>query len=113
MHSGRDASLLTFGDPVTTARRLYIVTYDISSPKRWRHVFKTMKGFGQHIQLSVFRCDLTGGEVLRMKADLEAEIDKKEDQVLIVDLGPSAGRGHRVEALGRPHHDEPRGAKIV
>jgi CRISPR-associated protein Cas2 len=94
-------------------RRIYVVTYDISSPKRWRHVYKTMKGFGQHIQLSVFRCDLTASEVLEMKATLEAEIDRGEDQVLIVDLGPSRGRAHRVEALGRPHHEEERGAKIL
>ena len=35
--------------------RLYIVAYDISEPKRWRHVFKTMKGYGHWVQLSV-RC---------------------------------------------------------
>ena len=94
-------------------RRVYVVTYDISSPKRWRHVYKTMKGFGQHIQLSVFRCDLTASEVLRMKAALESEIDRSEDQVLIVDLGLSSTRAQRVEALGRPHHEEQRGAKIL
>jgi len=94
-------------------RRIYIVTYDISSPKRWRHVYKTMKGIGQHIQLSVFRCDLTMSEVLEMKAALEAEIDRSEDQVLIVDLGLSSTRAQRVEALGRPHHEEQRGAKIL
>lgn len=93
-------------------RRIFIVTYDISSPKRWRHVYKTMKGFGQHIQLSVFRCDLTASEVLRMKAALEDEIDRTEDQVLIVDLGRSDGQTHKVEALGRAHHEEGRGAKI-
>ena len=76
-------------------------------------MFKVMKGFGQHIQLSVFRCDLTASEVLLMKADLENEIDPREDQVLIADLGPSNGQSLRVESIGRPHHDEPRGAKIL
>jgi CRISPR-associated protein Cas2 len=94
-------------------RRVYVVTYDISSPKRWRHVYKTMKGFGQHIQLSVFRCDLTASEVLQMKAALEAVIDRSEDQVLIVDLGLSSTRAHRIDALGRPHHEEERGARIL
>lgn len=94
-------------------RRIYVVTYDISSPKRWRHVYKTMKGFGQHIQLSVFCCDLTASELLRMKASLEAEIDRNEDQVLVVDLGLSSTRAHRIEAIGRPHHEEKRGARIL
>lgn len=94
-------------------RRLYVVTYDISSPRRWRHVFKTMKGFGQHIQLSVFRCDLTEAERFEMEAALAFEIDASEDQILIVDLGPSDGRRHHVRAIGRPTTAERRGAKIL
>ena len=72
-----------------------------------------MKGFGQHIQLSVFRCDLTRSEVLQMKSDLAAEINRHEDQILIVDLGPSSGQAQKVEAIGRPHQSEERGAKIL
>ena len=94
-------------------RKLYVVTYDISSPKRWRHVFKIMKGFGQHIQLSVFRCDLTEAERLQLEAALKDEIDASEDQVLFVDLGPSDGRRHLVSAIGRPTSAERRGAKIL
>jgi CRISPR-associated protein Cas2 len=26
--------------------RLYIVTYDIAEPRRWRRVFKLMNGYG-------------------------------------------------------------------
>lgn len=40
--------------------RLYIVTYDIASQRRWRKVFRTMEGFGEWLQLSVFQCRLTG-----------------------------------------------------
>ena len=90
-----------------------MVTYDISSPKRWRHVYKAMRGYGQHIQLSVFCCDLTRSELLQMKVDLAEQIEPTEDQVLIVDLGPSELRTRRVEAIGRPHYVEERGAKIV
>lgn len=93
-------------------RRLYVVTYDISDPKRWRKVFKTMKGFGQHIQLSVFRCDLTDMERIRMTAALSELIHHGEDQVILVDLGASEGRDHRVEAIGRPLEQERREARI-
>jgi hypothetical protein len=46
--------------------RLYIVSYDISNERRWRRVFKLMRGYGQWLQLSVFQCRLTG----RRRAEL-------------------------------------------
>ncbi len=92
-------------------RQRYIVTYDISDAKRLRRVFKVMKGYGRHLQLSVFRCDLNRLELAKMKAALMREIHAIEDQVLIVDVGPAEGRGEDVfESLGRayaPPSDEP------
>lgn len=32
--------------------RLYLVTYDIADPKRWKYVFKMMKGYGRWLQRS-------------------------------------------------------------
>ena len=68
-------------------RRLYLVTYDVCEPRRLRKVFKTMQGFGEHLQLSVFQCDLTAIDRIEMQAALEAIIDRDEDKVLIIDLG--------------------------
>jgi len=93
-------------------RRLFIVTYDISDPKRLRRVFKAMKGFGQHLQLSVFRCDLTAMERFEMIAVLQGIIHHGEDQVLIVDLGESEGRRVQVESIGRPVPKERRESRI-
>ena len=39
--------------------RLTMVTYDIADQKRWRFVFKVMKGYGEWVQLSVFQCRLS------------------------------------------------------
>ena len=61
-------------------RRHYLVTYDICDAKRLRRVFKTMKGFGAHLQLSVFQCDLPDIDLVRMKAALTEIIDPREDQ---------------------------------
>ncbi len=83
-------------------RKLVIVTYDISDPKRLRRVFKAMKGFGQHLQLSVFRCDLTDAERFEMIGALQELIHHSEDQILLIELGPSDGRTHRVDSIGRP-----------
>ena len=94
-------------------RRIYIVSYDISHPKRLRRVFKILKGFGDHLQLSVFRCDLTGPQRIRLGARLAEVIDSGEDQVLFVDLGPADGRGHSIEALGRqPPEGDLRGPRV-
>ncbi len=82
-------------------RRLYIVTYDISDPRRLRKVFKTLKGFGDHLQLSVFRCDIDESQRIRLQAALRSVIELTEDQVIFVDLGPSEGRHHSVESIGR------------
>lgn len=83
-------------------RRLYIVAYDISDPKRLRRVFRTLKGYGEHLQLSVFRCDLSSSQRLQLAAKLARAIEHVEDQVMFVDLGPSEGRSHSIAYVGRP-----------
>lgn len=82
-------------------RKNFFVTYDICDPKRLRNVFKTCKGYGIHLQLSVFECDLTAQEKVEFETKLKSIIHQDEDQVLFIDLGPSASRGERaVTALG-------------
>jgi CRISPR-associated protein Cas2 len=93
-------------------RKLIVVTYDICDPKRLRRVFKAMKGFGQHLQLSVFRCDLTDAERFEMIGVLQDLIHHDEDQILLIELGPSEGRAHRVDSIGRPVPKERRESGI-
>ena len=91
-------------------RNSYIVSYDIADPKRLRKVFKTMRDWGDHLQLSVFECHLTRMDLVHLRAELADIIHHDEDQVLFVDLGPAEGRGKRViTALGKPyvHIDAP------
>ena len=95
-------------------RHLYIVTYDISDSRRWRRVYRTMRGFGQHMQLSVFQCDLTPTARIQMIAALARAIHHDEDQVLVIDLGPTEARPVKhIESLGRPMATHERGATIV
>lgn len=85
-------------------RHSYIVTYDICEAKRLRQVFKTLRDWGNHLQYSVFECQLSRTELLQLKGELKETIHHDEDQVLIIDLGPSDGRGDRViEALGQAY----------
>lgn len=93
--------------------RLYIVTYDISNQKRWRRVFRIMKGYGQWLQLSVFQCRLTARRRADMAARLDREIKREEDHVLIVDVGPADRVDPKVESLGKSFQLTTRQAIIV
>lgn len=70
-------------------RRCYLVCYDIADPKRLQRVFKLMKGYGEHWQFSVFFCVLRDIDHARMQVRIEEEVNAREDQVLIIDLGPN------------------------
>lgn len=74
-------------------RQTYIVSYDVGCPKRWRSVYKTMRGYGDALHYSVFRCDLTKREMVELREKLRAMIHHTEDRVLFVDVGPAATRG--------------------
>ncbi len=85
-------------------RKSYLVCYDISDDKRLRKVFKIMRGYGDHLQYSVFECQLRTTDLVELKIELSAVIHHDRDQVLFVDLGPAEGRGDRViTALGKPY----------
>ena len=59
--------------------KCYVVSYDIMDPKRLHRVHKTMKGFGDPIHYSVFRCLLTAkGKVELVAALTESPGDTKQ-----------------------------------
>lgn len=80
---------------------LYIVTYDISDPRRWRRVFKLMHGYGEWLQLSVFQCRLTPRRRVELAAALNEAIHHAEDHVLLLDLGGADRVELRVTSLGK------------
>jgi CRISPR-associated protein Cas2 len=93
--------------------RLYIVTYDISDDKRWRRVFRLMRGYGRWLQLSVFQCRLTARRRAEMALRLEAAMHMKDDHVIILDLGPADAVDLRVESLGKPFESVKRAAIVL
>lgn len=95
-------------------RQAFIVTYDICEPRRLRKVCKIMRGYGDHLQLSVFRCELSKRELVDLRAALWNVIDHGVDQVLFVDIGPVAGRGgSSIDAIGLPYYPPERCAIVV
>lgn len=107
--SGRRA----IGRRAQSSERLYIVAYDIADQKRWRRVFRTMKGYGRWLQLSVFQCRLSGRRRADLGAALERLIHHAEDHVVILDLGLADEVDPRVESLGKSFAPIRREAVII
>ena len=83
-------------------RTCYIVAYDIAEPKRLQRVHRTMRGYGDPLQYSVFRCILSPSERVLLIEALTPIINHREDQVMLINLGPADGRAQTsFEILGR------------
>ena len=91
-------------------RTTFLVCYDIANDKRLRRVFRICRNYGNHLQFSVFECDLNPTERIELERKLSDVMNLDEDQALFVSLGPAEGRGDRViTALGLAYTplDEP------
>jgi len=94
-------------------RRCYLVCYDIRNPKRLKRVNTILKGYGEALQLSVFFCFLKSIDRVRLQTDLEEEMNQKDDQVLIFDLGPDEKKAREaIAVIGQPL-PEPNGRIMV
>ena len=78
-------------------RHWYLVSYDIRDPKRWRLAYNHLKGCGERIQYSLFRCRLSRAEMERLRWELQ-KVLKPEDDLLFIHLCPSCAG--RVQGLG-------------
>lgn len=81
------------------SKNWYLVCYDIRDPKRWRKAYRLLQGYGESVQLSIFRCRLTQRDREKLRWELE-QILAAEDSLLL------AGLCHRcverVQVCNRP-----------
>ncbi len=89
-----------------------LVCYDVRDPKRYRKLYKVMRGIGRRVQYSVFRSRLDDREVEQLRWKL-AKILDPVDRLLIVDLCPTCA----ARVISRNHvegwTDQPRACTIV
>ena len=83
---------------MSAEKRWRLVCYDVRDAKRYRALYKIMKGVGRRIQFSVFRCRLDDREVEQLRWEL-AKILDAVDQLLVIDLCP----GCASRAISRNH----------
>jgi CRISPR-associated protein Cas2 len=92
---------------------LWIVTYDVADQRRWRRVFRIMKGRGEWLQLSVFQCRLSRRGMAELHAALSEVVNNNQDHVLFLDLGPADEVKPRVSSLGKAFEPVERRTLIV
>lgn len=75
-----------------------VLSYDVVDDKRRTRVLKLLKGYGTHVQYSVFECELTTQQIAQVGAQLRQIIDPHTDSVRCYLLDTAAVR--RIEVLG-------------
>lgn len=98
---------------MSSSPNVYMVCYDIHDEKRLPRVYRVMRGYGEHLQYSVFRCVLSDLQLATLKARLLEEIKVEEDQVLFVLLGSvNSDRSWRAFSLGTAITEPERVARV-
>lgn len=72
---------------MSAEKRWRLICYDIRDDKRYRKVFKILRGTGHSVQYSIFRARLDDRETEELRWRL-AQHMAPEDALLIVDLCP-------------------------
>ena len=95
-------------------RHRFLVCYDVADPRRLARTYRKMNGFGEPTQYSVFICDLSPKKRALLETALTEILNLKEDRVLIVDMGPSEGRGREsFTAMGNARELPRRSAVVI
>lgn len=71
---------------------LYLIGYDVSTVessgrKRLTKVAKICCNYGNRVQNSLFECNLSGAQYVKIKSELLKAIDLEEDSLRIYNLG--------------------------
>lgn len=95
-------------------RNVYLLSYDVADDKRLRRTYKKMCGFGDPVQYSVFRCELSPTEKQLMKEALWEILNWAEDRAMLVNLGPAGAQGDEcLEFWGRPRVEPPGRVAVI
>jgi CRISPR-associated protein Cas2 len=80
------------------ATTLYVVAYDVSNDRRRTKIHKTLSGFGQWTQFSLFECHLTDKQYLQLRQRLDTHLKPDEDSLRFYSL--CGGCIVKVETIG-------------
>ena len=58
-----------------------VVSYDIEDNKRRSKVCNELKNYGEHVQYSVFECDISQIQIKKLQTDLKKIINQRQDSI--------------------------------
>ncbi|MGI6769183.1 MAG: CRISPR-associated endonuclease Cas2 [Bacilli bacterium] len=95
---------------------LILITYDVDTTDkegiiRLRRVAKECVNYGQRVQNSVFECNITYLDFLKLKTKLESIIDFKKDSLRYYNLGKNWRS--KVKHIGAKPSYDPEGPLII
>lgn len=79
-----------------------VVAYDIADDKRRLRVMKMLQGYGEHVQESVFECDLENAVYNKMTQRLKKLISQDKDNVRLYHLCQTDVKRIAQLGVGRP-----------
>ncbi len=82
-----------------------VISYDIVKDKRRTNVLKLLKGYGTHVQYSVFECDLTPQQLLALRTKLTDLIDVHTDSIRFYLLDVAAVKRIQIVGVGQVSSD--------
>lgn len=77
-----------------------VVSYDVKSDRRRNRIHKALKAYGEWMQFSVFECDLTEAQYLKLRHRLDELIDGTIDSIRFYFL--CEGCQPKIERIGGP-----------
>ena len=82
---------------------LVVVSYDVDTTdaagrRRLRRIAKTCQNYGQRVQFSVFECEVTPADWVKLRARLLEQMDEAKDSLRFYFLGADGKR--RIEHAG-------------
>jgi len=84
-------------------RKLYLCSYDVSDDKRRTRLFQLLHNHGEHVQYSVFLCQLDKTEKIALLAKASDILHADADQLLVVAAGSAEKNLElQVVTVGRP-----------
>ncbi len=86
--------------PPFSDKKFYLVCYDIVEDRRRNRVMKLLKGYGFHVQKSVFECYLSATQLERLSKRLSREVDVKTDSVRIYPMTLQSVRQVQIIGIG-------------
>lgn len=84
------------------ARDAYLVSYDIADDKRRNRIHDTLLDYGDHLQFSVFLCELNRTELVALRTQLQDTVNVVEDQVLLLHIGAPPTLESALATIGKP-----------